>query len=154
MKEQLISFETAKLAYQKQFQERTEYFYTEENELCRIDSDGEILLRFNDDLTIKDYIYNCNGEFWFKEIKDEEETLCQSYEPIKYYAPTQSLLQKWLREKYNMQVFCYSHTLKNGKYGDYVISFNGIYLNDARDEEFQTYEEALEVGLQYALNRI
>lgn len=69
-------------------------------------------------------------------------------------APTQSVLQKWLREKHNQQIYCYSSTLRNGKWGDYVVYVNGYALNDARDEEFQTYEDALEIGLCYALNKI
>jgi hypothetical protein len=45
-----------------------------------------------------------------------------------------------------------SHTKNgDGKYRDYVVHINDKDINDARDEEFQTYEEALEMGLQVAL---
>lgn len=69
--------------------------------------------------------------------------------------PTQSLLQKWLRDTRNIQVYCFS-TTKNGegKYRDYVVHVNENILNDSRDEEYQTYEEALEAGLQFALEMI
>ncbi len=71
-----------------------------------------------------------------------------------YSAPTQSILQRWLRNKYNIQVYVYSHTLRNEKWGDYVVYVNNEALNDARDEEFQTYEEAMEFGLAKALKKI
>lgn len=72
-----------------------------------------------------------------------------------YAAPTQSLLQRWFREVHNIQVYCYSNT-KNGEgvYRDYVVNVNGNAINDARDEEFQTYEDALELGLQLVLEMI
>ena len=72
-----------------------------------------------------------------------------------YAAPTQSLVQKWLREVHNIQVYCYS-SAKNGKgiYRDYVVHVNEMSINDARDEEFQTYEAAMEVGLQVSLEMI
>lgn len=104
MQDTLISFKTAVLAKEKEFQEYTEYFYTEENGLCTTHSDGEVLLILNDDLTIKEHNYNCNGEFWYNEIEDEEGTYFQTYDPIKYLAPTQSLLAKWLREKHGILV--------------------------------------------------
>jgi len=71
------------------------------------------------------------------------------------FAPTQAFLAKWLREEHNIQVYCYSNT-KNGKgiYRDYVVHINEQSMNDARDEEFQTYEEAFEEGLQLALEMI
>lgn len=71
------------------------------------------------------------------------------------FAPTQARLQRWLREKHNIQVYVHSHT-KNGDgiYRDYVVYVNELTINDARDEEFQTYESALEVGLQTALEMI
>lgn len=69
--------------------------------------------------------------------------------------PTQSLLQKWLREEHNIQVHCHSHTKNSeGKYRDYVAYVNEEIINDARDEEYQTYEEALEVGLRFALEML
>jgi hypothetical protein len=72
-----------------------------------------------------------------------------------YAAPSQSIVAKWLREVWNIQVYCCSHT-KNGKgiYIDYVVRVNETPINDARDGEYQTYEEAMEVGLQRALTMI
>jgi len=72
--------------------------------------------------------------------------------------PTQSLLQRWLREIHGIQVYVYSHTVKSTNmmqiYRDYVAYINGRELNDARDEEYQTYEKALEFGLQEGLKHV
>lgn len=74
--------------------------------------------------------------------------------------PTQSLLQKWLRDVHGIQVYVKSMTKDgNGNYRDYVAYIlgkegYGVSVNDPRDEEYQTYEEALEVGLERALGLI
>jgi hypothetical protein len=91
---------------------------------------------------------------------------------IMYARPTQSVLQRWLREVHNIQVYVVSGTLSGTvdgvrKYKDYVVHIcvassrdNEVgrvfqtAINDARDEEFQTYEEAMEVGLQHALEML
>ena len=81
------------------------------------------------------------------------------------YAPTQSFLANWLREKYQIQVYAVSGTTNGKKYRDYVghvcpapiknkLSVLNTSVNDPRDEEFQTYEEAMEVALQIALEMI
>jgi|JFJP01.1.fsa_nt_gi predicted transcriptional regulator len=68
---------------------------------------------------------------------------------------TQAILQRWLREVHNIQVMAKSTTLNgDGKYRDYVVYANNLAINDARDEEFQTYEDAMEFGLFYALNLV
>jgi len=62
-------------------------------------------------------------------------------------APTQSLLQKWLREEHDLFI---SVDKYEDKADSYFISTNciGIY------GEFKTYEEALEKGLVTALKLI
>jgi len=82
---------------------------------------------------------------------------CPSFSVVsddtEYVAPTQTELQRWLREEKNIQVYARSHTKKNGKWGDYIALVDNFEINDARDEEFQKYEDALEVGLEYALEK-
>lgn len=74
---------------------------------------------------------------------------------IWFTAPTQSHLAKWLRDMHNLQVYAYSSTKNgNGEYRDYVAYINGIPQNDARDEEYQTYEDAMEFSLQKALEML
>ena len=108
MKEQLISFETAKLAKEKGFNLRCQYG-------CMIGS-SDVLV----------------------ETKNHQ---------LKFSVPTQSLLQKWLRESKNLDMRIYrdyQFLIKNkneeSKYYDSV--------------EYGSYEEALEKGLQKALKLI
>lgn len=67
---------------------------------------------------------------------------------IDYHAPTQSLLQKWLREVHKIDVNVLPYN-KNKKYYEvWVEKANTTWSN------FSTYEEALELGLQEALKLI
>lgn len=132
--EPIINFEIAKLAKEKGFpQVRMFDIHHHYNEYGNVD--GTVLYA-------KDYI---------KEKKLRGIKCFMDW----YAAPTQSLLAKWLREVHNLQVYCYSNT-HNSKceWRDYVVYINMVALNDARDEEFQSYEEAFEIGLQVALERI
>jgi hypothetical protein len=70
--------------------------------------------------------------------------------------PIQSLLQKWLREVHNIEVYVvpYStnnnHKLRGGKgYYEVVVDLAGTTWSG-----YETYEEALEIGLQEALKLI
>ena len=70
---------------------------------------------------------------------------------------SQSLLQKWLREKYNQHIYLFP--LDNGKWGfennSISINLDHIFINYMYEgKEYNSYEEALEVGLQEALNFI
>ena len=146
MEEQLISFETAKLAKEKGLLKCEEYFYTEEDGLCSIDGDGEFLNIFNSNLEQIDYRYDCNGDFWYDEENDE------FYEPEKYLAITQSLLQKWLRENYQLHITIYSASQESWMYRitrPHQELHEGLY-----DEDFENYEECLEHALQEALKLI
>lgn len=74
----------------------------------------------------------------------------------KVVAPTQSLLSKWLREEHNFHIsinvglphkahiMYYSNVIKFGK--EHKSKYKSVFYN--------TYEEALEVGLQEALKLI
>lgn len=61
-------------------------------------------------------------------------------------APTQSLLQKWLREVHNIE---FIPPLKFGQ-DEYACQI----VRTDKKKTFKTYEEALEIGLQEALNLI
>jgi|TARA_R110000765_G_scaffold89750_1_gene171057 hypothetical protein len=113
MREQLITFETAKLALQKNFKEEGDYYFNKDNKL--------------------------NKYRYFEFYEPEDDLL----------APTQSLLQKWLREVHNIEVFVksdYKNLVKIGFYygGDLEYS----------QPTYKTYEAALEKGLQEALKLI
>lgn len=62
---------------------------------------------------------------------------------------TQSLLQKWLREKHNVHIWVFPLSLNNYQYnyfkdGGYTFGVSG----------HTTYEEALEIGLRQGLTLI
>jgi hypothetical protein len=122
MKEQLISFETAKLAKEKGFTEIQDTFFD------AITEKGEN--GFNPS-SRRDIERQFNNELFFR--------------------PTQSLLQKWLREYHGIIVLV-------GYYDDdekqWFYSFPLKPRELQEDEYYDTYEEALEAGLQTALKKI
>ena len=129
MQEELIKFKTAKLAKEKGFNIYNDFFYCETFGLCQLGE--ETLCVFNHPKTNKiEFIYDCNNEF------EEGE---------RFYAPTQSLLQKWLREVHNIFI-------------DVNINlFCAIFHNKdfyTVTDYYNIYEEALEIGLQEALKLI
>ena len=119
MEEQLMTFETSKLAKEKGFNEYGKLCYSE---------DGESI--------------SPNSSFYSS----------QKY-PIE--ACTQSLLQKWLREKHKIHAF--AHPIDDLKDwaaiidGDTPSAFTRLYQDEGGSS---TYEEALEIALQEALSQI
>lgn len=111
MEEQLISFETAKLAKEVGFpQYREGVYYTKDKEHCLVG-------------------------WGFDNIRE-------------YSAPTQSLLQKWLREVHNIDVYCIPWVYENKRVYDFFINYEG------ESRAYSSYEKALEIGLQEALKLI
>lgn len=128
MQEQIVTFETAKLAKEKGF---------------------EIF-------TGKAYIKKPNQDIFFTPSYTGITT------GICYNAPTQLLLQKWLRDEHNTHINIYPHVYPSGlnwlvqaiKW-DISMPENG-FIKDGSYEfgdngEYKTYEEALEKGLFEAL---
>jgi hypothetical protein len=124
MEEQLITFDTAKLSKEKGFENKTPHKLRRDyyNHLGEINGD------------VKEYVKS----YINKKSTNNLETID---------APTQSLLQKWLREEHDLFV-CVDKS--DDKANSYFLSTNciGIY------GEYKTYEEALEKGLQEALKLI
>ncbi len=114
MKEQLISFDTAKLAKEKGFEIRCRYYYTEEG--MRKDSASTALNWYSQD-------GHC-------------------------YSPTQSLLQKWLRDEHNIHL---ESSLTMGLNYAFMV-YN--QLEETFATNVNSYEEALEEGLKKALTLI
>ena len=128
MQEQLISFETAKLAKEKGL---CEYF---EN----INGTKYVTAFYSED----------GVNFEETEFRQEDCTIDD-----RYFRPTQSLLQKWLREKHIIDVIPSISYFKNGIKGQYV----SVIIKPHFESEYyyaDTYEEALEKGLQEALKLI
>lgn len=138
MKEQLISFETAKLAKEKGFNIRTDFKFDRNNGIDRTPS-------------LKYQIMNGINIL----IKPSPFT----------FAPNQSLLQKWLREVHNIYVESYHDLTSDGKRIQFYTSWGFLQSKDINGnqnvngwydeyEDWKTYEEALERGLQEGLKLI
>lgn len=82
---------------------------------------------------------------------NKDGNLGKRYKALNYAAPTQSLLQKWLREKHNIVVCVTYFPTRNSDEVVYQWECNQGYHHGVN--EF-TYEEALEEGLQSGLNLI
>ena len=132
MDEQLISFETAKLAKEKGFKIPTPVMY-KGNEKS----------------------YGHNNEWGIDEQRLDGKF---PYTNQQWYSiPTQSFLQKWLREKHNKHIYLFP--LDNGKWGfennSISINLDHIFINYMYEgKEYNSYEEALEIGLQEALKLV
>lgn len=121
MEETLISFETAKLAKEKGFKESSKYCYREDGFL---------------------YIPRISGsQIMHSNILDGDN--CS--------APTQGLLQKWLREKHNLHVLPILNWYPD-RYNYEILRENEAPLRSKSIES--SYEQALEAGLYEALKLI
>lgn len=127
MKDELISFETAKLAKEKGFNEPCRYFCNNEvyNESFRKDATFT-----NTDLA-SDYL---------KDLYNNSIT-----------QPTQSLLQKWLRETFKLHI---KIDLDEEYFKPIIIDFNHGNKAIVLPVRCNTYEIALEYGEQKALKQI
>ena len=148
MNEQLISFKTDRLAKEKGFNEPC-YFYYYDNECLNtpfIENGSSTDVEFRVD--VEDFLEKHNFEYYDK-----------------FSAPTQSLLQKWFREVKLIDIsvgYNYCKEIKN-KHGFLPESFYQCCITDIRNNDIisdtvgygsKTYEDALEMGLQEALELI
>lgn len=126
MKEGLVTFKTAKLLKEKGFDERTLYGYQNNGMLY------------------------CNAD-----------RIAISYNSLPIYqicAPIQSFAQKWLRETNNLHIAIIRNACGYGY--DICKADNGTHITDGVFDgpndggQWDTYEEALEVGIQEALKLI
>jgi len=122
MEEQLIEFETAKLAKEKGFK------------------------------------IPCDGRWWIEPASDwkfskQGAVKCNNSSDDSIARPTQSLLQKWLREVHNIDV--YAQPVRFTGYieiGYYTYSVMGEI--PVKNYRYNSWEEALEVGLLEGLKLI
>jgi len=118
MKEELISFETAKLAKEKGFNKGGYAYYVKN--------------KFERSLTIKHM--------------NESPALT-------YQAPTQTLLQKWLRETHHIHIAIHLVYTKPINYYAEVLK-GGINGQEYHLRSYNTYEKALESGIKKGLKWI
>lgn len=137
MKEQLIEFETAKLAKKKGFDIECENF------ISKYDNETE---------SIYSYI---GGHF--------EQQREMAKEHILYEQPSQSLLQMWLRKQYNIEIVSYPIIVGKYSFKIYfldkivnIVFLNGrnVANNNDTNKSFDTYEETLEKALVQSLKLI
>lgn len=166
MIDQLISFETAKLAKEKGFDILINTLYQLDGILHTVSpSDRYPHLKVHRNKEIDSYT---NGFLnWNNLNVDEDEKLDlfsgfneMSENPFSVCcsAPTQSLLQKWLREEHNIHIqLHYDCKYKYWEFRNFILSkyidkeHNKVYFECIG---YNTYEEALEAGLQEALKLI
>jgi hypothetical protein len=135
MKDQLVSFETAWEARERGFDEPTSNHY-----------------RASTVELEEHHLFTSNSQ-WSKVKEDKPKADLFS-------APTQSLLQRWLREKHGKFVYLLPNSDRNivdGEWGFQIIDINYVHTQGNRfelDEIIGTYEEALEEGLLKALKEI
>ena len=161
MEEQLISFETAKLAKEKGFNWECSKYINVNN----IWTYGIEYVFKTDNIHIQGHT---SVERWLsdginkclEEAEQFENKTCSLDEIIIYPAPTQSLLQKWLREKHKLFVeiftanYAWNNKIKFYFHVREIHSKNDDKYHNYRTEFVGTYEEALEKGLQEALKLI
>lgn len=121
MKDQLVRFETAKIVKEKGFDEKCFFNYDEIENVC--DTDETSMDFNNSELPYKWGNYNF---------------ICS--------APTQSLVQRWLREVHNIFIYCLMMSEGN------VHWTNNMACRE--DKYYISYEESLEQGLLEGLKLI
>lgn len=155
MEEQIISFQVAKLAKEKGF---VDFKGINHNEIDSPDRNTKVqefkFYRCYDKNPIMNYQKEAklivttvgSSDIWGL----VESYLNPSYiTQTNYLAPTQNLLQKWLREKYSLHITIFSSSQESWMYR---ITKPHQQLNEGfYDEDYDTYEDALEEGLYQAL---
>lgn len=128
MTDELIGFEIAKLAKEKGFNENCDWFYNKVGK--------------------KSYATHYDAT---PNNKLDEDTWFSSGNIFYCSAPTQSLLQRWLREVHKCHISIAPYTSKGKLMFSYVVQYSGICKSG---DNFDTYELALEEGLKQGLNLI
>jgi hypothetical protein len=127
MKDDLISFETAKLAKEKGFDEKVYREYDKSGYLRCTSKSADVVLGPYDELL----------------------------KSIEYPASTQSLLQKWLREECNINIDIRANAVSGLYYFFYLSQTSDpFYTLFVSEKDSDTYEEALEYALKESLKLI
>ena len=167
MEDTLISFETAKLAKEKDFNILQHSYYFEDGEFKENSLKGTNGYYGEEyEFNLSEFNENWNDKWLTKKTGDR----CFGCSKQKGYletfsAPTQSLLQRWLREVHNIYVESYHDLTSDGTKIQFYTSWGFLQQKDKNgnqnvngwyDEynDWETYEEALEIGLQEALKLI
>lgn len=120
MEDQLISFETAKLAKEKGF--------NIPQEKCFCETQKSDIPMWSDALPEK-AIISC-------------------------YAPTQTTLQRWLRERHDIFIYAHYYDTDGTVESRCFYYIKCTFDKEVQTDKFKTYEEALEFGLRDGLRSI
>lgn len=145
MEDQLVSYETAKLAKEKGFQEKTFFGYVKHTEK---------IMQWHKSITFDTFEQDCEHgaldfhvfptDFYLNYNENKDGELMS--------APTQSLLQKWIREKHKIVVLIYMYDeFREDLFSFYIIRRSGKIIDKM---PYKSYEESLEHGLYEALKLI
>lgn len=135
MEENKVTFETAKLAKEKGFDIdcKNKYIETLEHTL-EMGRGGDCTFPYQAPRILSSHSYD-------------------TWDIVHCSAPTQSLLQKWLREVHNIHITILRY--QKGKY--YLVSVVGNDENENENDfnvKYTYFEEALECGLQQGLELV
>lgn len=136
MKDKLISYQTAKLAKKKGFYSTEEDYY----KLKKVDN---IIYDFYNDGKLT--------KVTMPRVAMSMEKDRPEIDTVYILAPTQSLLQKWLREIHEIHI--YSEISETGYLWFIKFDHNRCRIMNST-KIFNSYERALEIGLQKALKLI
>ncbi len=149
--EQFITLETAKLAKQAGFDWEC---------LARYSQEGE--LKMQGDLDFNLLCFDWNG---LEPVDYVDFGIVSAYGSIS--APTQAMLQRWLREvkKYQVTIFLNPRVIEEdgydpryefdpNRYGYHIENLNDRGCTEGEDYDYMGYEVALEAGLQKCLTLI
>ena len=106
------------------------------------------------------YVTDRTGYYEFREYDNKQTTddLCWNIEDgfqYEYLAPTQALAEKWLREVYNIAIYSlYDDDMEQWFYVVDAFTKNPVIDVFQSGSEYDSYEEALESGLQEAIKLI
>lgn len=132
MEEQLISFKTAKLAKEKGFPQKN------------------LFSCYREDGRLTNYSASAHGYYLAQKNQNNNPLI-----DFKCIAPTQSLLQKWLREKHNLHCLSDVTSTNTWYWKIYCLKTKTMLkTDDIYCKIYNTHEEALEVDLQEALKLI
>jgi len=138
-----VQLNTARLAKERGFNEFTEGFYYPESYGARI--------LFEDAINVNKTHYDVcpEGVSLLKSRYNTNHATSLTQADF-IAAPTQSELQKWLREKHNVDIVCDLRKPRNSPKKAYISIIYGGKFHSACSV-FESYEEALEEGLVQVL---
>jgi hypothetical protein len=154
MKDELVSFELAKLAKDKGFNEYCENAFD-------VYKDKNISENIKDETAIEffdGFVKDLHGYKNYRGADAKENYLHRRdiSDDLWLLRPTQSQLAKWLREVYAIHIEVKLDVISGVKYGFTikVVSDGKVITNTLAYYEKKPYEEALEKGLEQALKLI